>query len=446
MRQKYPEVPIPKNMQSLPTTDKGYKKPWFVESEDFRVVDKEKAICSINLEACWICGNSFIEGRYALVGSPLSAMFRNFREPPCHVECAEYSMQVCPFLLYPSAKRRYAGLEEVEDINKVNEFLDVKTSPENTGEHYIVVVSGFEFDPIKFIMTCSEEQVLERQYWVEGKLQEEVPNPIVEFDELPDYIKKELIDTGQMVFPYDLALPNHSISDDVQTVTLETHRDKSWRQPSAYYFAKRDCLARLAANELPNAMHSLPTAFVESGGQFELVAVLGLKPDQNLFVGATGTWLNAYLPEIYSVYPFVFGSSDNNKSLLCVDESSGLIDKQPSHITEESFQFFSHEQLPSDEIVEVQNKLKAINRGFKHASRISNVLSECDLLKPWTIRVGKIGTSRRVQLNGLFCVNEERLNGVDGNMLVNLRDTGALLVAYCQLLSMKQLEKLAEIK
>jgi hypothetical protein len=36
---------------------------------------------------------------------PMCAINRNTAEPPCHRECAEFSVQACPFLRFPNRKR-----------------------------------------------------------------------------------------------------------------------------------------------------------------------------------------------------------------------------------------------------------------------------------------------------------------------------------------------------
>ena len=112
---KHPDVPVPEFMASLPVTDRGYLKPWFVKADDFRVVDGDKAWLAVSKQKCWLCGNEFKPNEYGLLGDAVAAMVRICKEPACHVECATYALQVCPFILYPNAKRRVAGLKRRRD-------------------------------------------------------------------------------------------------------------------------------------------------------------------------------------------------------------------------------------------------------------------------------------------------------------------------------------------
>jgi hypothetical protein len=100
---------LPDRMKDLPVSAKGYPVPYFVKYidgvPDFRVMDEEKYARCLKNNVCWCCGKPL--GRYkAFVGGPLVAINKISAEPPLHRDCAEFSVQACPFLLLPKAKRR----------------------------------------------------------------------------------------------------------------------------------------------------------------------------------------------------------------------------------------------------------------------------------------------------------------------------------------------------
>jgi hypothetical protein len=102
-------VPMPKRIANLPRDpERGYPIPYFVAvmdgKHDFRVADAEKRYRCIKDKRCWICGERL--GHYlAFVIGPMCSVNRISSEPPMHRDCAEYSVQVCPFLLNPNQKR-----------------------------------------------------------------------------------------------------------------------------------------------------------------------------------------------------------------------------------------------------------------------------------------------------------------------------------------------------
>jgi len=182
---KRPEIPIPSLMQALPVTNGGYLKPWFVKADDFRVTDGDKAGLSVMKKACWICGNPFETSVFAMVGDATSAVVRIYREPPCHKECAEYAMQVCPFILYPNAKRREAGLEYEDTLDHSNEGASIVVKPDNPGEFFITLVSNFTYHHEHQVTAFDKADVIERQHWIGGKRQASLPDPILRPDQIP---------------------------------------------------------------------------------------------------------------------------------------------------------------------------------------------------------------------------------------------------------------------
>lgn len=108
------EIPAPANVRHLPMDPKrGIPVPWFVAwidgQPEFRVADKLRD--AIRFGLCWVCGRK--RGRYGtFLTGPMCAVNRNTAEPPCHLECAVWSAQVCPFLTRPHARRRDRNLPE----------------------------------------------------------------------------------------------------------------------------------------------------------------------------------------------------------------------------------------------------------------------------------------------------------------------------------------------
>jgi len=135
MKIKRPEIPVPPAMQHLPMTPIGYHKPWFVKGKDLREPDQKKFIESMTRRRCWIYGGTNKKD-YVFVTDPISARGQYSLEPPCHVDCALYSIQVCPFLLLPRAKRRTADLPEYLVEGKPQE-MTLENSPDNQAIHVV---------------------------------------------------------------------------------------------------------------------------------------------------------------------------------------------------------------------------------------------------------------------------------------------------------------------
>jgi hypothetical protein len=111
-----PELPRPpKRVARLPLDKRGYPIPWFAarfDSEpDFRVYDPLKFTRAVRERLCWVCGDRLSAVNYFVI-SPYDAVHRTSTEPPCHQDCAEFSVKACPFLTRAEVRRRTAGLPD----------------------------------------------------------------------------------------------------------------------------------------------------------------------------------------------------------------------------------------------------------------------------------------------------------------------------------------------
>ena len=131
--------PRPPRIAALPLDARGYPIPWFVAIvggiPDFRVADARKLVRAIKENRCWICGQPLGQFKAVPVG-PLGVINRISAEAPCHRDCAEYALVVCPFLLNPSARRREADLPD--DIGHAGHLV-----PDNPGVMALWVAREF---------------------------------------------------------------------------------------------------------------------------------------------------------------------------------------------------------------------------------------------------------------------------------------------------------------
>ena len=103
------DVPIPERFASLPLNEAGYPVPFFaaeVEGKrDIRVVSANAFHRCVRERLCWLCGQT-LAGLLAFVVTDAGARLRRTREPPCHPECAEFALRICPFITNPEARYR----------------------------------------------------------------------------------------------------------------------------------------------------------------------------------------------------------------------------------------------------------------------------------------------------------------------------------------------------
>lgn len=230
-------------------------------------------------------------------------------------------------------------------------------------------------------------------------------------------------------------------SRNLQPVTMDRHRGKGWIRPTDYRFAAGAQTAQIAAAELSHCCRTFPLAFIEHGGKRVLVALLGLLPGRNLFVAPDGRWVGGYIPAIVRGYPFQLAGTDDRQLVLCIDEGSGLVTDAAAG--GKAVPFFGEDGKPHAETQKIFEGLRLTHQGIAAVDRAVAALAGQELLEPWPLKVADDGAGKT--LNGLGRISEKKLNALDGEQLVRLREAGALAIAYAQLLSMGNVDTLGRL-
>lgn len=240
-------------------------------------------------------------------------------------------------------------------------------------------------------------------------------------------------------------------------ITAERHGALRWRRFTSYAFARDSAMVGLVAAELPKASMALPIALApresattdsseagpETGPKTEPVsgfmpaAVLGLEPGQNLFVGADGRWLGRFVPAALRGYPFRLFRADARQLALCIDEASGLVAAQGDE------PFFDDKGEVATPVRQVMDFLTQVENNRAATRNSCDCLERHGLIEPWPVRLQ--GSEGEHPLTGLYRVKEAALNDLPAAALAEVRDAGALALAYCQLLSMQHLGMLGEL-
>jgi len=230
-----------------------------------------------------------------------------------------------------------------------------------------------------------------------------------------------------------------SSSPSIQPLSRERHGNKRWRPTNNHFgFAIASQFAPLAANEVAKAALSLPLAFVKNQDEFQMVAVLGISPDRNLFVAPNGRWLAGYLPAVFKFHPFRLGRvSETGEAVLCVDETSDLITEDTGEL------FFKDADNLGAATAECWANMVENLRGQTMISKICAKLDQAGIIAPWPIRI-RDGENERT-LENLYQIDEAALNGLDDAGFCGLRHAGGLTLAYAQLFSSGHIARFGEL-
>ena len=221
-------------------------------------------------------------------------------------------------------------------------------------------------------------------------------------------------------------------------LTPERHASLAWMRYKSYDFSASEALLPIVGPELPRAAMCMPIAFVaDAAGTYMPVVVLGPEPGINAFLDAEGLWRAPYVPAELRSHPFKVAQTPEGQKVLCVDEASGLL---VARDTPESEIFFGEDGKLAPNVRAVVELLEGIEVARAPTLAATRVMAEHGLIQPWAIQLQIDGKTH--QLAGLHRIDEKALNELPGEAFLALRSSGAIPLAYSQLLSMQHLSTL----
>lgn len=215
-------------------------------------------------------------------------------------------------------------------------------------------------------------------------------------------------------------------------VSAQRHRGWSLEALSDYEFAGRTQLVPLVAAEFPAAATEYAIVFTGSEEAVQPAVILGLKPDENLYVDEQRKWNASYIPAFVRRYPFVFSRrTDGAIFTLCIDEESAGWNQEGrgkplfgsngdgTNFLNTMFRFVANFQRQLDGTLEFCRKLK-----------------ELDLLEPMAARF-KLSSGQMGSLTGFMAIDRDKLKVLPGDKLAELSKSGELEFMYLHLQSMR---------
>jgi hypothetical protein len=211
------------------------------------------------------------------------------------------------------------------------------------------------------------------------------------------------------------------------------HKDtKIKRLPNHFKFAARTNSVILSGVEFSEAAKEYAVVFAKSGDNVVPVALLGLRNEENLFVGEDGTWNATYIPAFVRRYPFVLaGTGEQDQQVVCIDESFEGFSK-----TEGDPLFERGEPTPV--LTQALDFLNEYQKQFLRTEQFVNRLRENDLLMALDAKID-MTDGTQFALTGLLAVDEKRLLKLDDQKALELFRSGELAWIYSHLLSLGSL-------
>jgi len=203
---------------------------------------------------------------------------------------------------------------------------------------------------------------------------------------------------------------------------------------SDFSFARQAHAIPVVASEMPAAMRSYPIVFI--GPAKAPVVITGLRQNENLFVEASGKWLEPhYIPAYVRRYPFILADDSGTgtgRLTLCVDRASERVTEvsssagkvapffngaEASEASKQALAFCNQFQIDFNATRAMVEKIDA--HGL-FAPRQSTV----------TLEGGEV-----LNVTDFQVIDEPAFNKLSDEAFLDLRRSGALGLVYCHLAS-----------
>ncbi|MBV1887456.1 MAG: SapC family protein [Parvibaculaceae bacterium] len=212
----------------------------------------------------------------------------------------------------------------------------------------------------------------------------------------------------------------------------KTHAQTILSKKADFAFAANSTAVPIIAREVPIAAQNYPIVF--TGGESpQPFAVLGLGPNQNLFVNPDGTWREkCYIPAYVRRYPFILITSENaQRVLLSIDEDCSRIGTDE---TVDGNPLFDAEGKPTPTTDTATKFCQDFHQNYKSTAVFGAAVAASGILRPNQLNI-RNGDKQSTALQGFQIVDEKALRALPDETILDWHKKGWLSLLNMHLAS-----------
>lgn len=226
----------------------------------------------------------------------------------------------------------------------------------------------------------------------------------------------------------------------VVALSEKEHADWRVKMDNNYEFSRQTNAVLVSAVEFAHVTHEYPIVFVDHSGDIRPVAILGLKPQQNLYLDEKYSWDAKYIPAYVRRYPFIL-AGDEIKSdttyTVCIDESfPGFNRKSGERLFTEKAEHSPYLQRAITFLKDFQAQGQATEQFCAHLKKLG-------LLEPMQANIAS-AQGEEFSVAGFMVVSRDRLKEIKPLELAELVKSDEMALIYQHLLSLGNFSKLTE--
>lgn len=214
----------------------------------------------------------------------------------------------------------------------------------------------------------------------------------------------------------------------------EVHKTLRFSASANYAFSSDVNSVPLTGIEFFEASRDMPVLFSQDDeGHFFPLALLSLMESGHKQLQTSGSWENSYIPAFVRRYPFAL-----------TDEGTVCFDQTAENFKEEEGELLFDEQGENSETL--NNIIQFLNnyeQQYKATRSFCDACKEEELFKPFNLQI-LLDKDNPLRLEGLFVLDEEKLNQLSDEVVNNWFRSGWLAWSYAHLHSLGALNRLVK--
>jgi hypothetical protein len=210
-------------------------------------------------------------------------------------------------------------------------------------------------------------------------------------------------------------------------------------------FLRQQTVIPLTSIEFASAVCHYPIVFVKSGnGEYQTVAVTGIRMNENVFVDSEGHWRSdCYVPAYARAYPLCIAEvlqqdeKPRNERLVCIAKNA---------IVNAGVELFTETGEPTEFWKAKEHFLQEFEEARTWTQDMCRLLQAHNILVPFAVQADMTNSDKHA-LTGMYRIDEALLGKLTSYQLRQLIKRGWLQAIYAHLISLRHFQNLlGEIK
>ncbi|PCI07060.1 multidrug transporter [bacterium] len=206
---------------------------------------------------------------------------------------------------------------------------------------------------------------------------------------------------------------------------------------------KENHLISIVTQDFFTLTAEFPLVFVKGNeaNEFIPVAIMGLREGQNLYC-QTEKWIGQVIPLSFGSAPFSIArtSPESEEFAVLIEEDSPLVSDT------EGEALFTESGERTEYLERRVESMTQLAQHILHTKAVCKLLADNKLFSTQRLQLKHRPDAKTYNIDGVYTVNEEALNGLPDEDFLKLRTSGLLPMIYAHLSSLQQLRRISQMQ